>query len=244
MATPRDSWSRVQSLLVELRQRRVYRVSAVYAAAAFVAWQLAEIAVPALHLPDWVLTLVVAGSMAGLPLVVVLAWIFDVTPAGVRRAEPAAPGLLPGPRRLAVAAIVLSLFGVGAYFAIGTYRSWAGQLPPIRSLAVLPLENLSEDPEQAYFAGGMTEALITELAQINGLKVTSRTSSMQYLGARRGMPEIARELGVEGVVEGAVLQVGDEVRISLQLIPDPARGLVERLLEPTRSGGLGLSGRC
>jgi TolB-like protein len=221
MATPRDSWSRVQSLLVELRQRRIYRVSALYAAAAFVAWQLAEIAVPALHLPDWVLTLVVAGSIAGLPLVVVLAWIFDVTPAGVRRAEPAAPGLLPGPRRLAVAAIVLSLFGVSAYFGIGTYRSWAGQLPPIRSLAVLPLENLSEDPEQAYFAGGLTEALITELAQINGLKVTSRTSSMQYLGARRGMPDIARELGVEGVVEGAVLQVGDEVRISLQLIHGP-----------------------
>jgi TolB-like protein/Flp pilus assembly protein TadD len=88
----------------------------------------------------------------------------------------------------------------------------------IRSLAVLPLENLSRDPEQEYFADGMTEQLITDLAQISALKVISRTSVMQYKGAHRPLPQIAQELGVDAVVEGSVQRAGDRVRISAQLI--------------------------
>jgi len=89
---------------------------------------------------------------------------------------------------------------------------------PIRSLAVLPLENLSRDPEQEYFADGMTEALITSLAKISALRVTSRTTAMHYKGVHRPLPELARELGVDAVVEGAVLRSGERVRISVQLI--------------------------
>lgn len=93
------------------------------------------------------------------------------------------------------------------------------QVPdPIRSLAVLPLENLSRDPEQEYFADGMTEALITSLAKISALRVTSRTTAMHYKGVHRPLPELARELSVEAIVEGAVLRSGDRVRISVQLI--------------------------
>lgn len=88
----------------------------------------------------------------------------------------------------------------------------------IRSLAVLPLENLSGDPEQEYFADGLTEALITSLAKIGALRVLSRTTAMHYKKARRPLPEIARELQVEGVVEGAVMRSSDRVRISVQLI--------------------------
>ena len=88
----------------------------------------------------------------------------------------------------------------------------------IRSLAVLPLENLSRDPEQEYFADGMTEQLITDLAKISELKVISRTSVMQYKGARKPLPQIAQELGVDAVVEGSVQRSGDRVRISAQLI--------------------------
>jgi len=88
----------------------------------------------------------------------------------------------------------------------------------IRSLAVLPLENLSRDPNQEYFADGMTEQLITDLAQISALKVISRTSVMQYKGARKPLPQIAQELGVDAVVEGSVQRSGDRVRISAQLI--------------------------
>ncbi|MBI3476052.1 MAG: winged helix-turn-helix domain-containing protein [Acidobacteria bacterium] len=88
----------------------------------------------------------------------------------------------------------------------------------IQSIAVLPLENLSNDPEQAYFADGMTDALITDLAKISSLRVVSRTSVMQYKGARKSIPQVARELGVDAVVEGTVTRAGNQVRITAQLI--------------------------
>ena len=89
---------------------------------------------------------------------------------------------------------------------------------PIRSIAVLPLENLSGDPEQEYFSDGMTDALITVLTKIEALKVISRTSTMLYKGTNKPLPEIARELNVDAVVEGSVLRAGDRVRITAQLI--------------------------
>src|ERR1019366_10599514 len=88
----------------------------------------------------------------------------------------------------------------------------------IKAIAVLPLANLSRDPEQEYFVDGMTEALITDLAQIGALRVISRTSAMRYKGSDKSLPEIARELNVEGVVEGSVMRAGDRVRITAQLI--------------------------
>jgi TolB-like protein/Tfp pilus assembly protein PilF len=94
--------------------------------------------------------------------------------------------------------------------------------PTIRSLAVLPLENLSKDPEQEYFADGMTEALTTELAQISALKVISRTSVMQYKGTKKTLPQIARELSVDAVIEGAVQRSGNKVAITVQLIHAPS----------------------
>jgi TolB-like protein/DNA-binding winged helix-turn-helix (wHTH) protein len=94
--------------------------------------------------------------------------------------------------------------------------------PVVRSLAVLPLENLSGDPSQDYFSDGMTDELITELGQISGLRVVSRTSVMTYKGARKPLPQIARELNVDTVVEGTVLRSGNQVRITAQLIEAPA----------------------
>jgi TolB-like protein/DNA-binding winged helix-turn-helix (wHTH) protein len=113
--------------------------------------------------------------------------------------------------------------GLALLVALGSFTVW--MLRPerhrplgIRSLAVLPLENLSGDASQDYFSDGMTDALITELGQIGGLRVISRTSVMTYKGARRSLPEIARDLSVDAVVEGAVLRSGDRVRITAQLI--------------------------
>src|ERR1700687_2405821 len=94
-------------------------------------------------------------------------------------------------------------------------------VPPIRSIAVLPLQNLSADPAQEYFSDGMTDALITDLAQIRSLKVISRTSSMQYKGSKKSLPDIARELKVDSIVEGTVQRSGDRVRITAQLIQGP-----------------------
>ena len=100
-------------------------------------------------------------------------------------------------------------------------RIFTHAVPPIRSLAVLPLENLSGDPTQEYFVDGMTDALITDLAQIPDVKVISRTSAMQYRGVRKPLPQIAQALGVDAVVEGSVVRSGDKVRITAQLIHAP-----------------------
>jgi eukaryotic-like serine/threonine-protein kinase len=97
-------------------------------------------------------------------------------------------------------------------------RAWLLQPARITSLAVLPLENLSGQPDQEYFADGITDALITELAQINALRVVSRTSAMQYKRTKKTLPEIAKELGVDAILEGAVARVGDRVRITAQLV--------------------------
>jgi len=110
---------------------------------------------------------------------------------------------------LAIAAVLLTL-------------SWIRRPTGIRSLAVLPLDNFSGDPSQDYFADGMTDELITDLAQVKALRVVSRTSVMMYKGTRKSLPEIARELNVDAVVEGSVVRSGDQVRITAQLIQVPA----------------------
>jgi TolB-like protein/DNA-binding winged helix-turn-helix (wHTH) protein/Tfp pilus assembly protein PilF len=118
--------------------------------------------------------------------------------------------------RWVVAALALLLSG--ASLAVWLFRSRSRAPARIRSLAVLPLENLSGDAAQNYFADGMTDELITDLAQISALRVISRTSAMVYKGARKPLPQIARELNVDAVVEGTVLRSGDQVRITAQLI--------------------------
>jgi TolB-like protein len=123
-------------------------------------------------------------------------------------------------RRWAVAA---SIAVVVAALLFGGWRVLTrlerGVAPgPIRSLAVLPLENLSRDPEQEYFADGMTETLIGDLGRIRALRVTSRTSVMGYKGARKPLREIAAELGVDALLEGTVIREGERVRVTAQLI--------------------------
>jgi TolB-like protein/DNA-binding winged helix-turn-helix (wHTH) protein/Flp pilus assembly protein TadD len=117
---------------------------------------------------------------------------------------------------------VFALLLVLAILIAWMLRPKNSQSPAIRSLAVLPLENLSGDPSQDYFSDGMTDELITELGQISGLRVISRTSVMTYKGARKPLPQIARELNVDTVVEGTVLRSGNQVRITAQLIDAPA----------------------
>jgi len=126
---------------------------------------------------------------------------------------------------LAGTTIVLLVFGLliglnAGGFGTRVRAAW-NKPPQIHSLAVLPLKNLSDDPAQEYFSYGMTEELITDLAQISGLKVISHTSVIQYAKSTKALPQIARELGVDGIVEGAVQRSGDRVRITAQLIYAP-----------------------
>ena len=129
-----------------------------------------------------------------------------------------APKRRPGPTRWVIGALALVTIISLAILSVWLFRSGAPVPTGIRSIAVLPLENLSGDASQNYFADGMTDELITDLAQISALRVISRTSVMVYKGARKPLPQIARELNVDAVVEGTVLRSGDQVRITAQLI--------------------------
>ncbi len=144
--------------------------------------------------------------------------------------SPCAPARKPAPRRTrGTAAFVVgaALLALGAALLGFNVGGWRGRLfgrasgPPIRSLAVLPLSNLSGDPQQDYFADGMTDALITDLAKVQAVKVISRTSVMQFKDAKKPLPEIARMLGVDGIIEGSVQRYGEHVRITVQLIRAP-----------------------
>ena len=154
-----------------------------------------------------------------------------VVPEVLEKPEPALeePSRAEAHRRVAPMQWLLAWkkFGLALLVVFGILIAWMlrpknTRSPVIRSLAVLPLENLSHDPSQDYFADGMTDELITELGQISELRVISRTSVMTYKGARKSLPQIARELNVETVVEGTVLRSGDQVRITAQLVQAPA----------------------
>jgi TolB-like protein/DNA-binding winged helix-turn-helix (wHTH) protein/Tfp pilus assembly protein PilF len=117
------------------------------------------------------------------------------------------------------ALLLVAVFTVGlAVWATWRYVHAKAAVPPIHSIAVLPLSNLSGDPSQEYFADSMTDQLITDLAKIGSLLVTSRTSVMQYKGAKKSLPEIARELNVDAIVEGSVIRSGQRVRVTAQLL--------------------------
>ena len=149
-----------------------------------------------------------SAGTANLPMVVVK----PAQGAGTPRFWLVAAGLL-----LGLAAVVAAIPSLRAQLF-----SYFAPQREIHSIAVLPLINLSRDPEQEYFADGMTEELITELARINALKVISHTSVMQYKGVRKPLPQIARELNVDGVVEGTVLREGGQLRVTVQLIHGPS----------------------
>lgn len=184
----------LKRLFDELRRRRVFRVAVIYAAVAFVVWQVAEIAVPGLRLPDLVLTAVIVLTILGFPIAVVLAWAYDITPAGTVPTEPEAesaaaegPAFLPEPSAKT-------------------------------SIVVLPFDNFSPDPGDAYFSDGLTEEIITNLASLRSLRVISRNTAMVLKGCRKDVRTIGRELDVEYVLEGSVRKAGDELRIVAQLI--------------------------
>ena len=213
-------------LLSELRRRHVLRVAALYAAAAFAVLQAADLVFPMLALPAWSVKFVLGLVLLGFPIALALAWVFEVTPEGVRRhAALDAEGapVTAGPRWLVPAAVALVALGGWALLqhpqgAAPTPASAKAPGPSEPSIAVLPFQNLSDSKDNEYFADGITEDILTQLAQLGGLLVTSRTSVMPYKESTLGLSEIAAELGVEHVLEGSVRRDGKRVRVVAQLI--------------------------
>ncbi len=237
MTEPRTKLSR---FIAELQRRHVVRVAIGYAAVAFVVLQAGEIVLPTFGKDAW-LQLLVIFVMLGFPVVMVLAWVFDITSQGiVRTHETAYEGAGPvlGDAMMPkIALLVVTLISVGAAglwairasqgvaAGVGTPAPVTGVAlvaydpsAPIRSLAVLPLDDFSAPGAKDYFTAGMHEELITQLSQIQSIRVASRTSVTRFAGTQLSMPEIGQQLGVDVVVEGSVLRTANAVRITVQLI--------------------------
>src|SRR2546427_4118116 len=200
----------------EVKRRKVYRVAAAYVIAAGGIIQLASAAFPAWELPNWALRLVIVLLLIGFPIALILAWAFDVTAEGIRSTPSAAAPRTHRRRNI----IMLVATGVMASAIAGFFL-----LPRVssarkidKSIAVLPFENLSDDKENAYFADGIQDDVLTNLSKIGDLKVISRTSVMPYRGKASNVREIGKALGVSTVLEGSVRRSGNRVRINVQLI--------------------------
>ncbi len=199
----------------EVKRRKVYRVAAAYIIAAGGAIQLASASFPAWELPNWALRLVIVLLLIGFPIALILAWAFDVTPEGIR-ATPSVAGPRTHRRRNV---IMLVATGVIISAAVGFFllpRVAAHKID--KSIAVLPFESLSDEKENAYFADGIQDDVLTNLSKIGDLKVISRTSVMPYRGKASNVREIGKALGVGTILEGSVRRVGNRVRVNVQLI--------------------------
>ncbi len=209
--------SRLTVFIAELRRRRVVRAAAFYGGIAFVIIQIIDGAFSYLHIPEWFGTAIIILLLVGFPVAMVLAWAFDITEEGIVRAK----GRPADAKRKAVPLIGNTALAIIAILAVvfGVWSRWGGTgAAPIRSIAVLPLVNLMNDPDQEYFVDGMHEALITALSKISALRVISRTSVVQYKGQPKPLSVVAKELDVDALVEGSVLKAGNRVRITAQLL--------------------------
>jgi TolB-like protein/Tfp pilus assembly protein PilF len=199
----------------EVRRRKVYRVAAAYVIAAGGIVQLASAAFPAWELPSWTLRVLIVSLLMGFPVALMLAWAFDITADGIQITPDGATSKGHARRNM----ILLIACGLILSAAAGLFL-----LPRVaphnidRSIAVLPFQNLSDEKENAYFADGVQDDLLTNLSKIGDLKVISRTSVMPYRGTQSNAREIGKALGVGTILEGSVRRVGNRVRVNVQLI--------------------------
>ena len=243
MRRPGPGWS--VSFLEELKRRNVYRVAVAYAIVGWMAVQVTSVFAPALRLPEWVVSLVALVAVIGFPVALVLSWVYEMTPTGLRRTDD-----VPLEHSIAhVTAQKLNYVIIGALTALllfvvvdayvlrdGAAVASSEAAPPAsaappeaarevlrNSVAVLPFANLSPNPDDAFFAQGIHEEVLNQLAKLGALHVIARTSVLPYADGKTAIPDIARQLNVQTVMEGSVRYAGDNVRITAQLI-DPNTG--------------------
>ena len=187
-------FDRVKSFFVELKRRKVYQVAVAYAVAGWLIIQIATQVFPVFEIPNWAGRLVVIALVLGFPIALILSWIFDITPQGIRRTDE--NDQVPPP----------------------DMAGSATRNIPEKSIAVLPFENLSDNKENEYFAAGVHDDILSSLAKVSDLKVISRTSVQQFKSGTRNLREIGRALGVAHVLEGTARRAGNRVRVNAQLI--------------------------
>lgn len=232
----------------QLRRRNVFKVGASYAVGAWIALQAAGILLPTFDAPHWVMRVVAALLILAFPVVLVLAWVFEVTPDGIRRtADVPQEQSIRGVTSHRLNYVLAGLLGAALIFiavdeiwldeaqaprAAAAAPATAGsgdvaavaQTPVLpNSVAVLPLDNLTANPDNAYVATGLHEEILNQLAKLKNVSVIARTSVLQYGERRPPIPEIARALNVQSVMEGSVRYSGTRIRVTTQLI-DAATG--------------------
>ena len=218
------------NFFAELKRRNVYKVAVAYAVVGWLVMQVSATIVPALHLPDGITTAVVVLVLVGFPVALVIAWAFEMTPQGMKRTENVSPDeFIPqwSARKFAALIIGIALIAAGLLAfqllrpkSATTTGSSTTSAPatPEKSIAVLPFENLSSDKENAYFADGIQDEILTRLAKVADLKVISRTSTQHFKSVPDNLPQIAKQLGVMNILEGSVQKANDQVRVNVQLI--------------------------
>jgi TolB-like protein/Flp pilus assembly protein TadD len=210
------SYSVMSGFFEEVQRRKVYRVAAGYIVAAGFIIQIGSAVFPAWELPNWTFRLVVVLLLVGFPIALILAWAYDVTPQGIRATPtPSTPGSHRRRNMIMLVGIGVIMSAAAGFFLLP--RVSAHKID--KSIAVLPFQNLSDDKENAYFADGIQDDILTNLSKIGDLKVISRMSVMSYRGdGLRSAREIGKVLGVATLLEGSVRRIGNRVRVSVQLI--------------------------
>jgi TolB-like protein/Tfp pilus assembly protein PilF len=215
------------SFFSELRRRNVLRLAATYALVAWILIEAGSVLLPTFGAPDWFFRVYVLVIIGGFVVSLVLAWVFEVTPDGVRRDSEIDRSKQAAPKRGKSNAIIIALLvvalGVSITFNLTGLRNQDASGRPAaltepHSIAVLPFSNRSPDPENQFFADGIHDDLLTRLADIESLRVISRTSVNEYRDTSKNLREIGTELDVTTIVEGAVQRSGNQVRITVQLI--------------------------
>jgi TolB-like protein/Tfp pilus assembly protein PilF len=215
-----------KNFFAELKRRHVYKVAIAYAVVAWLLMQVASQIFPFFEIPNWAVRLVVLLLIIGFPVALILAWAFELTPEGIKRAEDI--DLTKSTTRTSshkllwvtaiVAIVAVALFVGGRVNLFHSKPSTTTGVASEKSIAVLPFENLSEDKANAYFADGIQEEILTRLAKIADLKVISRTSTQHFKSSPDNLPQIAKQLGVANILEGSVQKAADQVRVNVQLI--------------------------
>ncbi len=208
----------------ELERRNVYRAAVAYGVVAWFLTQVTTQVFPFFEIPNSAIRFVVIALAVGFPIAMSLSWLYELTPEGIVRSEDLDPATARKGRRFTGRILDFVIIGVLLLvIAMLIYerrpvRTSAGESIPEKSIAVLPFENRSRDPDNAYFADGIQDEILARLSKIADLKVISRTSTQHYKSAPANVPEIARQLGVAHILEGSVQKSGDAVRVNVQLI--------------------------
>jgi TolB-like protein/Tfp pilus assembly protein PilF len=213
------------NFFAELKRRNVYKVAVAYVVIGWALSQGIAQVFPVFDVPNWLIRLIVLLIIIGLPIALALAWMFELTPQGIKRTEiaDAMPAEARTKKHAWIYVVVIGgLFSIGLFF-LGRYTarnssSAVSSELPAKSIAVLPFDNLSRDPDNAYFAEGVQEEILTRLAKVADLKVIARTSTQRFKSAPADLRDVGQQLGVTNILEGSVQKANDQVRVNVQLI--------------------------